>query len=67
MIEMIYTVDGVSQRYTFPDDRLEELLKKADETFLVNGGAMTGDDLERYARALAIATRKGKRNGKDRR
>ena len=34
MIHMRYTVNGTSQEYTFPDERLDELLARADKQFL---------------------------------
>lgn len=52
MIEMTYTIKGVSQTYTFPDDKLDELLARADAKFC--NAAQRADEPERYARAMQV-------------
>lgn len=47
---MIYTVNGVTQRYTFADDKLDELLKRTDARF--RDPEARADEPLRYARAL---------------
>lgn len=59
MIEMIYTVDGVTQRYTFADDKLDELLTRADARFC--NATERADEALRYQRAIEHQRRTGAR------
>jgi len=59
MIRMTYTVDGVASEYEFDDDRLDEVLARADAKFLP---AWTVQDEANFRRIMAedAKRRKGK-------
>ena len=45
MIWMRYTLNGVSKEYTFPSDKLDEILKRCAEKF---GEPLSAQDVERF-------------------
>lgn len=45
MIQMRYTANGATQSYTFPNDRTDEVLDRADKKFLP---PLTADDEARF-------------------
>ena len=46
MLKMRYTVNGVSQDYTFPAERTEEILQRCADKFCTK---LTAEDLVRFA------------------
>lgn len=55
-VRMRYTKAGVTQEYTYPTERLWEVIERADKAFLP---PLTPEDHARYQRALEI--NKGKK------